>query len=1475
MSEACLVPLRIAAVVATCNRPGLLANRSLASIAAQTRPPDLLVVVDDSDAGLRGTNEEITADFSASGARVVYLENYRTRGASGAWNTALAYLQRSVPGAFVAVLDDDDAWSATYLQRCEETVLAGDLDMAAAGLIRYESVDDPGRLLDIPARLDADDFLVGNPNIQGSNLFVRLRAILEAGGFDEALPSTTDRDVCIRIADLGYVRFGPVREHLVHHYADPDRARLSTRGSDVKIEGLRRFYRKYRARMSDSQRQTFTDRTNRLFGYDPAEDSADVPSPVSVSRPESSCAGSADILDLMVGVITSPDVDIVAGLLRDLSDAYLQREDVNLSVLLLENGGSDDAARSRLSDLVDLARSRGLNVSVISRERQAEDLGAGTFGSQYRGELPEVASIALARTMLQSYLYLAVNGRSGAVVWILDDDSRLDSLSLREDGALVREQPDIVRFLRQLAGSGHDVIIGEVTGEPPLPFSSSIRVQLVDLCHNLESLARMRPNDPFLGREGENARVRMAHCDFYYDLSRRDTAHLETPFWYQPSTGGMTVSQVFEEMVERAPDMLRGIQVFRPLAHVPTADPSLELVPSANRGPNTFVFDVEALREFPNAASTIGGVHTRRSDMVWSLLNRFVGGRKVVSAPIPIRQDRSLLSGEDLDFDKLAQDVHGYAIYSALHDVLLHKAQRRQRQRGGRGYGAELLEFDSGDLDRAQRLFEKYLAERVNAFELSYLRVIGLLGWLDRFTQRGDQPDGQVAWWLSDTCSAGEVRVLRDMTSELRLSYTDEGLDEFRRKVQNYDIANVRAFYDGLGASVEEYRRSHDVPPPDMVAHASSVVTNEFSVDRLRVLGYGAEGVVLTDGHMVYKHVAELDGGEAQKRLIESLAGRPDSYKTLCSIMEVRRSGDGLVMVYPFEESRPYRGGRLDDVLTFLRECRDAGIISRNVHPDNFIVARDGLRFIDYGRDIRPYDEGEFLHMCRRAFLSWRFHFRSDLKNLMRNALTDHDLPELSGFEHFLAAVSPRNMYAPLEDALTDMVKETGAKTALDYGCGRGALALRLASEGLRVTAFDPDPEASARWELPRTDVEFVDADGIGALLKSGRVFDSVVCSRVLCTIADPREVDEALRNVRRLVSGDGSALVVVCNPFSYRLERTEGHVRSPNRSARYDSTFVYEERDPTSEEWLSEVHRPLEAYRSALLRAGFAIDSVVEIPGSDTLNMRPGSDYIVLRLQPVAEAPGVSLMIKTCFMEWLTIEKQVRHQVSQLEGPRGFHEKVVVVDPRPGDFTRQYADPDPVAHREAMRRLLADGVVDRVIYAPQDPETIRALLRRWFGVDAMASHTSSGQPIFATLWGFEQCSSEYVLQLDSDLLIGRADREHDYVRDIQRVFDAHPNALFAPLSIFKSDASPYTFEGSRGDWRVEVRGCMVKKDRVASVLPIENQVVDETLQMTWHRAFDAFIASSGSHSYRGGNPRTFSSMSPTAGRRTATSCLA
>ena len=200
----------------------MLSERSLPAVAAQARLPEILVVVDDSAPGARRANADLVASLSLPGCEAAYLENERSSGASGSWNTALDYLVGKVgdPGRlFVAVLDDDDAWSTEYLESCFAAACDRQLDMVAADLRRFESVDEPAIVGQGPAELRAEDFLTGNPGVQGSNLFVRLSVLLAAGGFDEALRSTTDRDLCIRIAELGTVRNGRLPVALVDHFA--------------------------------------------------------------------------------------------------------------------------------------------------------------------------------------------------------------------------------------------------------------------------------------------------------------------------------------------------------------------------------------------------------------------------------------------------------------------------------------------------------------------------------------------------------------------------------------------------------------------------------------------------------------------------------------------------------------------------------------------------------------------------------------------------------------------------------------------------------------------------------------------------------------------------------------------------------------------------------------------------------------------------------------------------------------------------------------------------------------------------------------------------------------------------------------------------------------------------------------------------------------------------------------------------------
>ena len=831
--------ISIAAVVATHNRPELLANRALKSIARQMRPPDILVVVDDSDEEYMLANEQIVASFRAHGTRVVYLENYRTPGAAGAWNTALSWLQGSAPLAFAALLDDDDAWAPTYLEQCESAAIHGDLDMVAAGIVYHKSSEHEGWPLSIPERLDIAQLLVRNPHIQGSNLFVRLRQLLEAGGFDEALRSTTDRDMCIRLADLDAVRFRSVQQHLVHHYAENYRERLSTRGGSAKLAGLRQFYRKYGCRMTDEQRAAFVERSLDAYACDPTV--PDIVRRLPATRDARQSQSVAGQLELAIGVITSPDVGNLKRLLDSLYSSLGSRGDVTMSVLLLENGLQYAWSRNELRKAVARASHQGLDISVKSLERQRADVDGGVF--EVSGKtLSKRKSIALSRTMLQHYLFLEAKPRQGSVVWILDDDVVLKGLAYEADGSIGVVEADYVEAILRLKESGAGVVIGEVTGDPPVPTLSCIRTQLVDLYHNLHQLAALEPNSCYPDRRDENRGIREARRDYYYDLSRSETDQLESPFWYKSDELNVQAGQVFQEMVSRLSEVLSGSQVFRPLVQTYQQDQSGVMAPSVIRGPSTLIFDLQTLREFPNAVPSIGEFDTRRGDMIWCLLNRFVGGREIVQASLPVRQVRTLLADTKPDFDTLEQDMRGYAAFSAMFEVLQAKADDRER-RGEPAYGQQLIDFDDDEVRRAVRLYGKYVKERLRAFELSFLRVMGIVSALRSFYQR-DSAAVDAPWWLASPEYEVSVTELRSFVQALESLYTIRNLESFKQNFPESDSNDFKRYLRMLPETVAKYRSNTPLPAEALREAAEHYVSQQFGTDRLNLLGIGEEGVV-------------------------------------------------------------------------------------------------------------------------------------------------------------------------------------------------------------------------------------------------------------------------------------------------------------------------------------------------------------------------------------------------------------------------------------------------------------------------------------------------------------------------------------------------------------------------------------------------------------------------------------------------------
>lgn len=1056
---------KVAVVIATKDRPQLLSERALSSVLAQTLQPDYLVVVDDSSAHYRPINREFVTSVNLAGR--TYLENTRTQGASGSWNTGLDFLFGQVEDPhclFVAILDDDDAWAPTYLESCRAAANDRNLDMVAADLRRFDSPDGAPLTNTSPASLLASDFLTSNPGIQGSNLFLRLSALLAAGGFDETLRSTTDRDLCIRLADLGNVRYGRLPFALVDHYADHDRLRLSTRGSGAKLDGLTTFWRKYAGRMTAVQRRAFSERAMTLFDWRPPheptpESASEVPkcalvlglladsehpevlldivyklgtcrdeslvgldvvlfelkdhsdsidlaakvirdsgagcfrltlkrqleefptglrgrktertdehreilraycsrvaetrtgcevwlaraSSARTTQPHGSrlvdilkwidaarasqkpsmlphsateafdrwiqsdreasaehrikhrfalehirllgCGSEAvvwtderkvykcidywktrmprpqldflrtqvgrwagvpglytlheveddgpwavltydyetstpyrggyesDLLQLLigcysvgivcnnihpknlvvsdsgvklidygsdirpwsplgfehmarrvfltchyadhpelrgllrraltdkclpelagyadfraqvarqlnavkveqtgspvdfgppphqpfalyVGVITS-DPEMLHPLLDGLASLRTSTSLKRVAALVLDNG----CVAEQLHPVVEEARQMGLEVALIEKTQQRLDAAQGAFGTSIRVRPYGQVGISQARTMLQRYLGAILAADQGSFGWVLDDDMRVDE----------RAQA-YLPWLPAFRNQGVDVLLGAYEGSSPNPPLNGIRVQLVDLFHNLTWLQSLPPSDPLPNRSSENTTLRKKFPDYYYDLSRKHTGHLETPYWIEPAVRGETVAEAYLRLCEGALGILSGAPLTRPIvANVPS-NPLVSAKDSVNRGGCTFILNHRSLTETPNMIVTAQGCEARRSDMIWAIVNRYYRQMNIKAVDFPVRHLGRVTTTPDLNIDKVQGELVGSALYAGLTEFLSATVLHQ-------------LDFTPQETTKIRGIAQQYLDRRLQVLHQSFHRVAGL-----------------------------------------------------------------------------------------------------------------------------------------------------------------------------------------------------------------------------------------------------------------------------------------------------------------------------------------------------------------------------------------------------------------------------------------------------------------------------------------------------------------------------------------------------------------------------------------------------------------------------------------------------------------------------------------------------------------------------------------------------------------------------
>lgn len=730
MDKAKASGIDVVVVIATSmGRTDLLIERALPSVYRQEFAPLRIYVVDDNEDKdefqritfrVRELREACLLQRYPAGEGngrfpTEVIRNNRTTGrsGSGAWNTAaelahqLATPERTV---YLALLDDDDEWYPNYLGHCCERVLmaADKVPAVVSGFHRFESGRDKAVHVN-QEELTQAAFLMGNPGWQGSNTFVDTAIYWRAGGFDESMPSTLDRDFAIRVLDVCDSLQQPIaiiEQPLLRHHAHTGR-RVTT-GSSGKQRGLQRFYTKYAARMTLQQYQASVARVHRLFGYTPERQT-----PVERQSLDLTLFANEEPVELIIGVTSACPRNLeqqIRSLIRQL-----EREPQfkgMIQYVVLTNGNAEEQLANCL-DSTQIPAHVGLRTRCIRLAEQQLSYSRFPYRSEFTAEPLAAKSIAHSRTLLQFFCWETAQSFTGpGNVLILDDDLLFETL-LYDNGKIASRSINILGKLARLGRESRaDMIISPYSDAPALPFYSSLRTQLLDIAHTLEQFSC--EHGERITASGLNALLDISRQnDYYHDLSAARFDHLEQPVaWSHPDLPENLDSQTLFKLFLRDITCLgQEANITRPLLAEAEGWAAIKGDESYHRGGIAFYRDLSLLVSVPNVSPVTrhGGQikRTRRSDFISTIYMTKQLGRKVEQVSIPLRHHRRSQNIPcELSASKLADDVIGACFY--------------------RIYAIKCSSRSLPQVDII-RQFEQLVQQYLTRLEISHLRVTQLL----------------------------------------------------------------------------------------------------------------------------------------------------------------------------------------------------------------------------------------------------------------------------------------------------------------------------------------------------------------------------------------------------------------------------------------------------------------------------------------------------------------------------------------------------------------------------------------------------------------------------------------------------------------------------------------------------------------------------------------------------------------------------
>ena len=778
----------------------------------------------------------------------------------------------------------------------------------------------------------------------------------------ENLPSTTDRDLCIRLCD--YLSgspenwFSSTNQHTVIHYADADRERVSSRGSPAKIQGLKKFYHKYSPRMSDTERMAYKERAANLFGCGEEEflggglieDSTEKKVLESWSGERLALnRGTIKLLPkfplpkrstenkrVIFGTITS-DTRRISPLLDDLHSASLESHNHGFDpfIVIFVNG-----MNTELVEEVEIeVNKRNLQGHVFSRQSCIVDSILEQCNEVQIPFADEILPIALSRSVLQVFIYNLPHLQHADAVCIIDDDKRL------------------IRGWTPFTENEADILIGRDLRTPPNPSVFSLRTNLIDLLYSLD----------LVHAEGSAKEDVKSFClsqtyqdtlDWYYDLSSSRMDHLEMPVY--SSALQVDVAGFGKQLLN---DFLVGTPLCRDVIPPSKSEATLQrggCMVIMNRNINSF--EPLALQQHaPKISfSDCTTSYSRRSDSFWC--------KQMKDQGVTVAVDEQLYVYHDNQFD----------VVSSPSNIKKNIVQ----------------ELMGGILCRNTKWRDQYKETRLLELKAWLFRVKGLLISLRNRPYCNDELDQEFIEPLEQIL---DTNAWEDEVFSI-VRHTFSLLKAYKPNPTNFAMSN-----NFLKLDIAETKEIEKEWNSARINQAHKVLRQVTGKEGYYI-GIGGEGVSFRINDSLYK-VFDLNHSRLPKKVTKLLHS---SYLDDCS--------DHQILKRHFVEGASYRGGHGLALVTMLRQWKDMNLYHKNLTPDNLVLDKNEqmLRVVDIGRDVF-YQESEYLYrdhfqdMCKRAYLCFRFggyannpYSMVQLKQWMRE---DYSSVHLIGFENFMRHV--------------------------------------------------------------------------------------------------------------------------------------------------------------------------------------------------------------------------------------------------------------------------------------------------------------------------------------------------------------------------------------------------------------------------------------------------------------------------------------